>query len=77
MIIKQFYIIAHPNYFKNTMGWDMKHNDVKYSDENKLVMFVASENVPDTTETIDPYVCGFRTVPIDDNRYNYIPYIAD
>lgn len=71
--MKQFYIIAHPNYFKNTIGWDMKHNDIKYSDENKLVMFIASDNVPDTTMNCEPYICSFRNIEIDDNNV-YIPY---
>ena len=43
--MKRFYIIANPEYFKKTMNWDMKHNDIKYTEDN-LVASVASENVP-------------------------------
>ena len=55
--MKKFYIIANPEYFKKTIGWDMKHNEVKYTNDN-LVMFVASENVP-VTNIIEPYHCGY------------------
>ena len=55
--MKRFYILANPEYFKKTMGWDMKHNDIKYTNDN-LVMFVASENVP-MTNIIEPYHCGY------------------
>ena len=55
--MKHFYILANPEYFKKTMGWDMKHNDIKYTNDN-LVMFVASENVP-MTNIIEPYHCDY------------------
>ena len=62
--MKKFYIIANPEYFKKTMGWDMKHNEVKYTNDN-LVMFVASENVPVTH--FEPYHCGYCDPDIDSN----------
>ena len=61
--MKHFYIIANPEYFKKTMNWDMKHNDVKYTEDN-LVAFVASENVP-VTNIIEPYHCGYCGSDID------------
>ena len=60
--MKHFYIIANPEYFKKTMNWDMKHNDVKYTEDN-LVAFVASENVP-VTNIIEPYHCGYCDLDI-------------
>ena len=63
--MKHFYIIANPEYFKKTMNWDMKHNDVKYTEDN-LVAFVASENVP-VTNIIEPYHCGYCDPNIDSN----------
>ena len=39
--MKRFYIVANPEYFKKAMGWNMEHNDIKYTNDN-LVMFVAS-----------------------------------
>lgn len=35
----------------------MKHNDVKYTEDN-LVTFIASENAP-VTNIIEPYHCGY------------------
>lgn len=55
--MKQFYILANPEYFKKTMNWDMKHKEVRYT-ADKLVMFVASENVPITH--LEPYWCSYR-----------------
>lgn len=66
--MKRFYILANPEYFKKTMGWDMKHNDIKYTNDN-LVMFVASENVP-VTNIIEPYHCGY----CDPDTKIYNPY---
>ena len=63
--MKHFYIIANPEYFKKTMNWDMKHNDIKYTKDN-LVAFVASENVP-VTNIIEPYHCGYCDPDIDSN----------
>ena len=63
--MKHFYIIANPEYFKKTMNWDMKHNDIKYTEDN-LVAFVASENVP-LTNIIEPYHCGYCDPNIDSN----------
>ena len=65
--MKHFYILANPEYFKKTMGWDMKHNDIKYTNDN-LVMFVASENVP-TTNIIEPYHCGYYDPDIELDIY--------
>ena len=71
--MKHFYIIANPEYFKKTMNWDMKHNDVKYTEDN-LVAFVASENVP-VTNIIEPYHCGYCDPDIDpDLKSIYEPY---
>ena len=71
--MKHFYIIANPEYFKKTMNWDMKHNDVKYTEDN-LVAFVASENVP-VTNIIEPYHCGYCDSDIDSNLKSiYEPY---
>lgn len=67
--MKKFYILANPEYFKKTMGWDMKHNEVKYTEDN-LVVFVASENVP-VTNIIEPYHCGYCDTEIE---YDYKPY---
>ena len=65
--MKLFYIIANPEYFKKTMNWDMKHNDVKYTEDN-LVAFVASENVP-VTNIIEPYHCGYCDTDIESDIY--------
>ena len=71
--MKHFYIIASPEYFKKTMNWDMKHNDVKYTEDN-LVAFVASENVP-VTNIIEPYHCGYCDSDIhSDSKSIYEPY---
>ena len=67
--MKRFYILANPEYFKRAMGWDMKHNDIKYTNDN-LVMFVASENVP-VTNIIEPYYCGYYD---SDLKSIYKPY---
>ena len=67
--MKHFYILTNPEYFKKAMGWDMKHNDIKYTNDN-LVMFVASENVP-MTNIIEPYHCGYY---YPDLKYIYKPY---
>lgn len=66
--MKHFYILANPEYFKKTMGWDMKHNDIKYTNDN-LVIFVASENVPVTH--FEPYHCGYYD---SDLKSIYEPY---
>lgn len=75
--MKRFYIIAHPNYFKKSMGWDMKDKEVKYT-EDKLVMFVATENVPETN-IIEPYHCGL--IDTDGSMLSsemiYKPYINE
>ena len=67
--MKHFYILANPEYFKKTMNWDMKHNEVKYTEDN-LVAFVASENVP-MTNIIEPFHCGYCDTEIE---YDYRPY---
>ena len=73
--MKRFYIVAHPNYFKKSMGWDMKDNEVKYT-EDKLVMFVASTNVPETN-IIEPYYCGWQDTSINESDKSvYAPYIG-
>ena len=70
--MKKFYIIANPEYFKKTMGWDMKHNEVKYTNDN-LVMFVASENVPVTQ--FEPYYCSYGDTDIElDSKSIYESY---
>lgn len=70
--MKHFYIIANPEYFKKSMGWNMKHNDVKYTNDN-LVMFVASENVPITH--FEPYYCSYSDTDIElDSKYIYESY---
>ena len=70
--MKKFYIIANPEYFKKTMGWDMKHNEVKYTNDN-LVMFVASENVPVTH--FEPYYCSYGDTDIElDSKSIYESY---
>lgn len=56
--MKQFYIIANPKYFKKAMGWDMKHEEVRRTEDN-LVLFVATDNVPETN-IIEPYHCGWH-----------------
>ena len=63
--MKHFYTLANPESFKKTMAWDMKHNDIKYTNDN-LVAFVASENVP-VTNIIEPYHCGYCDPNIDSN----------
>ena len=71
--MKHFYILANPEYFKKAMGLDMKHNDVKYTEDN-LVAFVASENVP-VTNIIEPYYCCYRDTDIDsDSKSIYESY---
>ena len=71
--MKQFYILANPEYFKKTMNWDMKHNDIRYTEDN-LVAFVASENVP-VTNIIEPYHCGCHDTDIEaDLKSIYKPY---
>ena len=71
--MKHFYIIANPEYFKKTMNWDMKHNDVKYTEDN-LVAFVASENVQ-VTNIIESYHCGYCDSDIHpDSKSIYEPY---
>ena len=70
--MKHFYIIANPEYFKKSMGWDMKHNDIKYTNDN-LVMFVASENVPVTH--FEPYYCSCSDSDIElDSKSIYESY---
>lgn len=70
--MKRFYIVANPEYFKKAMGWNMEHNDIKYTNDN-LVMFVASENVPVTH--FEPYYCGYCDSDIDpDSKSIYEPY---
>ena len=69
--MKKFYIIANPKYFKKTMNWDMKHNDIKYTEDN-LVAFVASENVP-MTNIIEPYHCCY----CDPDIKIYNPYYIE
>lgn len=73
--MKRFYIIAHPNYFKKSMGWDMKDKEVRYT-EDKLVMFVATENVPETN-IIEPYHCGWMDteVSMSGSEIIYKPYM--
>ena len=72
--MKQFYIIANPEYFKKTMNWNMNHRDIKYT-EDKLVMFVANEYVPVTH--FEPYCCGYRDTDIEsDLKSIYKPYYA-
>ena len=71
--MKRFYILANPEYFKKTMNWDMKHNDIKYTEDN-LIAFVASENVP-MTNIIEPYHCGYCDPDIDpDSKSIYDSY---
>ena len=71
--MKHFYILANPKYFKKAMGWDMKHNDIKYTNDN-LVVFVASENVP-VTNIIEPYHCGYCDSDIElDSKSIYESY---
>lgn len=70
--MKQFYILANPEYFKKTMNWDMKHNERKYT-EDKLVMFIASDYVP-LTNIIEPYFCGWRDMDISTTETVYEPY---
>lgn len=67
--MKLFYIIANPEYFKKTMNWDMKHNEVKYTEDN-LVAFVASENVP-MTNIVEPFHCGYCDTDV---KLKYYPY---
>ena len=70
--MKKFYIIANPEYFKKTMGWDMKHNEVKYTEDN-LVAFVASKNVPVTH--FEPYYCSYSDIDIElDSKSIYESY---
>ena len=70
--MKRFYILANPEYFKKAMGWDMKHNDIKYTNDN-LVMFVASENVPVTH--FEPYYCSYSDTDIElDSKSIYESY---
>ena len=70
--MKRFYIVANPEYFKKAMGWNMKHNDIKYTNDN-LVMFVASENVPVTH--FEPYYCSYSDTDIElDLKSIYKPY---
>ena len=70
--MKHFYILANPEYFKKTMGWDMKHNDIKYTNDN-LVVFVASENVPVTH--FEPYYCSYGDTDIElDSKSIYESY---
>lgn len=61
--MKHFYILANPEYFKKTMNWDMKHEDIKFT-EDKLVAFIASEYVP-VTNIIEPYHCGYWDTDIE------------
>ena len=68
--MKRFYIMAHPNYFKKAMGWDMKDMEVKYT-EDKLVMFIATDNVPETN-IIEPYYCGWMDTEVKPITYNYL-----
>ena len=70
--MKHFYILANPEYFKKTMNWDMKHNDIKYTNDN-LVMFVVSENVPVTH--FEPYYCSYSDTDIElDSKSIYESY---
>lgn len=72
--MKRFYMIANPEYFKNTMNWNMKHGDIKYT-KDKLVMFVASENVPVTH--YEPHCCGYFDTDIESYLKSiYKPYNA-
>lgn len=64
--MKRFYIVANPEYFKKAMGWNMEHNDIKYTNDN-LVMFVASENVPVTH--FEPYYCSYSDTDIELDIY--------
>jgi hypothetical protein len=72
--MKQFYIIANPKYFEKTMGWKLKHNEMKLT-KDKLVMFIASDNVPETS-IITPYHCGWRDTDKEEN-FCYSPYFCN
>lgn len=69
--MKQFYIIANSKYFEKTMGWKLKHNEMKLT-EDKLVMFIASDYVPETNLNT-PYHCGWRDTDMEEN-FCYYPY---
>lgn len=72
--MNQFYILANPAYFKKAMGWDMKHGEMKRTEDN-LVLFVASDDVPETN-IIEPFYCGVcnPTFDIDSFKEIYKPY---
>lgn len=55
--MRQFFMIAAPEFYRFAMGWDLKSGQYRYT-ADKLVMFVASENVPVTVN--HPYICCFR-----------------
>lgn len=56
------------------MGWDMKDNEVRYT-EDRLVQFVASVNVPETN-IIEPYSCQWRDTDSSDSGAVYAPYLG-
>jgi len=70
--MKYFYILANPEYFKKTMNWNMKDKEVRYT-EDKLVMFVASDNIP-ITQPIEPYHCGWRDTEVEYTLEDYKKY---
>lgn len=71
--MKRFYILANPEYFKKTMGWNMKDKEVRYT-ADKLVAFFADENVP-ITNIIEPYHCGWQETDMEpDLKSIYEPY---
>lgn len=55
--MRQFYMIAHPEFYRFAMGWNLENGQYRYT-ADKLVQFIASENIPVTVNC--PYVCGFR-----------------
>lgn len=74
--MKQFYIISNPKYFEKTIGWELKHNEMKLT-EDKLVMFIASDYVPETNINT-PYYCGWRDTDADkEENFCYYPYFCN
>lgn len=65
--MKQFYIIAHPDYYENKLGWNLQHGQVKYT-KDMLVEFISSKYVPITYT--EPYYCGFRDTEEYSERYD-------
>lgn len=64
--MKQFYIIAHPDYYKNKLDWNLQHGQVKYT-KDMLVEFISSKHVPITYT--EPYYCGVRDTEEYNERY--------